>query len=304
MKRLIELIKLFPRASRFPFLVGSLIPVGIATALAYTEQGVFSILRLLLVAVVMSCAHLAVNFFNDYFDYRYGVDPPHPPRPFSGGSQVIQEGLQSPVEFLGQALVMTSLALAATIGLTLLSGPAVLAFTAVGAFLGYFYSARPLLLSWRGFGELTAGLCFGPLVMAGTYYVQVRDFSPAGLLLSLVPGALIAAVLFINQYPDRDTDRLAGKRTLIVQLGPRQALPVLYLLLAIGFLPLALESFLPLIASKGYLALLGLFPAVLAAGLLSGEKANWDESNPGRLMLISYSVTHTLLLLSIFFVKS
>lgn len=304
MKRLIELIKLFPRASRLPFLVASLIPVGLATALAYTEQGAFSVSRLLLVMVGMTGAHLAVNFFNDYFDYRYGVDPPHPPRPFSGGSQVIQEGLQSPAEFLGQALAMTSLALVAAVALALLSGPAVLLFSAVGAFLGFFYSARPLLLSWRGFGELTTGLCFGPLVMAGTYYVQVRDFSLASLLLSLVPGALISAVLLINQYPDHETDRLAGKRTLIVKLGPRRALPVLYLLLAIGFLPLALGSFSPWLASKGYLALIGLFPAVMAASLLSGNAANWNESNPGRLMLISYSATHLILLFSIFLVES
>lgn len=86
MKRLLHLIRLFPRASRYPFLIASLVPVTLGAALSYAEHNRFCPLTFALTVAGICGAHLAVNFFNDYFGHRYGVDQPHPPRPFSGGS--------------------------------------------------------------------------------------------------------------------------------------------------------------------------------------------------------------------------
>jgi 1,4-dihydroxy-2-naphthoate octaprenyltransferase len=306
MKRFLELARLFPRSSRLPFLIGSVIPVGLGTALAFVERGLFAPGRFTLTVLGMAGAHLAVNFFNDYFDFRYGVDTAHPPRPFSGGSQVIQEGLETPAEVLAQALLMSGLAVAAALALAAASGPGVLFFAALGGFLGYFYSARPLLLSWRGLGELVTGFCFGPLVVAGSYFVQAGHISAAGLVLSLVPGALITALLFVNQYPDYHQDLRAGKKTLVVRLGPRRALPLLYLLLAAAFAPLFLARALPhplappLPLPLVNLALVGLIPAALAAYFLTVEKEGRADNKPGQLMLVTYTVTLSLLLLGTF----
>ncbi len=300
-KRLAVLIKQFPRASRLPFLAGSMIPIGLGTALAYAEAGAVIHNRLFLAALGMAFAHLSVNLFNDYFDHRYGVDSAHPPRPLCGGSQVIQEGLETAGEIFGQALLMGAGAFLAAAALALRAGPAVFLFAIPGAFLGFFYSARPLLLSWRGLGELSTGICFGPLAVCGAYYVQLGRLSPTAALLSLVPGALITAVLFVNQYPDYRQDRLAGKKTLVVRLGPRRALPLLYLLLAVGFSPLLLGPpirLYPLPALPA--ACIGLIPAALAAYILFMQKEPAEDNKPGRLMLLSYTLTHSLLLLGLF----
>lgn len=300
-ERLPLLIKHFPRASRLPFLAGSMIPIGLGTALAYAESGVVIHARLFLAALGMAFAHLSVNLFNDYFDYRYGVDSAHPPRPLCGGSQVIQEGLETAGETLGQALLMGAAACIVGSALALQAGPAVLLFAVPGAFLGYFYSAPPLLLSWRGLGELSTGICFGPLAVCGAYYVQLGRLSPTAALLSLVPGALITALLFVNQYPDYRQDRLAGKKTLVVRLGPRRSLPLLYLLLAVGFIPLLIGVQIPLYPLQALPAFLGgLIPAALAAYILFIQKEPAEDNKPGRLMLLSYTLTHTLLLMGLF----
>lgn len=299
LKRLLHLIKLFPRASRYRYLIASLVPVTLGATLSYAEHNRFCLLTFALTLVGICGAHLAVNFFNDYFDHRYGVDQPHPPRPFSGGSQVIQEGLETPKEFLAQALILTAVAVVSTLALAALAGTGFLLFAFLGGFLGYFYSARPLLLSWRGLGELTTGFCFGPLAVAGSYYVQGGYLSTSGLFISLVPGALVGAVLYVNQFPDFNQDRRAGKITLPIKLGRRRAPSLLYLLLAIGFLPVFLGKLLPLSPSFAYLALVGLFPAFMAAGLLKCIPSGQDSSNPGRLMLISYTLTHLFLLLGV-----
>jgi 1,4-dihydroxy-2-naphthoate polyprenyltransferase len=302
LNRLFVLIKLFPRASRLPFLAGSIIPIGLGTALAYAEAGVVIHARLFLTMLGMACAHLSVNLFNDYFDHRYGVDTAHPPRPLAGGSQVIQEGLETAEEYLGQALFMGALAAGVAVVLALQAGPAVLLFAVPGAFLGYFYSARPLVLSWRGLGELSTGICFGPLAVGGAYYVQLGYLSPSAALLSLVPGALITALLFVNQYPDYRQDRRVGKITLVVRFGPRRSLPFLYLLLVVGFLPLltGLQARLyPLPAAAVLAALAGVIPAASAAYILFMQNEPAGDNKPGRLMLLSYTLTHSILLLAI-----
>ncbi len=301
MKRILLLIKLFPRASRLPFLVGSLIPVALGTSLAYREAGLFDHSRLLLTLLGITGAHLCVNLFNDYFDHRYGADTSHPPRSLCGGSQVLQEGLETPAETLAQALLCAALATGAALALAITTAePGVLLFAAAGGLLGYSYSAKPLLLSWRGLGELTTGLCFGPLVVAGSYYVQAAFISPASLVLSLVPGALITALLFVNQYPDYHDDRLAGKKTLVVRLGQRRSVPLLYLLLIAAFTPL-LPGPWSYLAPPSVIALAGFIPAAAAAALLSINKGKTGPDNkPGKLMLLSYTITLSLMVAGIF----
>ena len=301
LKRCFTLLLLFPRASRLPFLAGSLISVGLGTVLAYRECGSFAPFRFGLTILGMAGAHLAVNLLNDYFDYRYGVDSAHPPRPLSGGSQVIQEGLETPREYLAQALACGAVAILSALCLSYLAGPLVIYLACLGGFLGYSYSARPLLLSWRGLGELTTGLCFGPMVVAGSYFAQAGFISSTSLVLSLVPGALMALLLFVNQYPDCADDRRAGKKTLVVRIGPRRSLPLLYLLLGAAFIPLLPHPWLPLNPFiSGGAALSGIIPAAAAAGALLASRGEAVLGNlPGKLMLISYTLTLSLLVLGI-----
>lgn len=301
MKRLLELLKYFPRASRLPFLAGSLTPAALGISLAYRETGLFNLAALLLTLAGVTGAHLSVNLFNDYFDWLYEVDTAHPPRPLSGGSQVIQEGLETPAEIRIQALCCAAVAISSALGLTFINSNIImLLFASAGGILGYFYSARPLLLSWRGLGELSTGLCFGPLVVTGSYYGQAGFISPASLFLSLVPGALVSALLYINQYPDYHDDRLAGKKTLVVRLGLQPSLFLLYLFLAAGFIPLLPWpwSFLTPASTP---ALAGFAPATAAAASLTLKKGNCNPDNkPGKLMFISYTLTLSLMVAGIF----
>ena len=142
------------------------------------------------------------------------------------------------------------------IGLVIAAGrePAVLWLGLVGVGCAYFYQAPPLRLSYRGLGELTVALCYGPLIAAGTYLVQRGTVSLEVVLVSLPLGLLIAAFLWINEFPDYGADLSARKRTLVVQLGRRAASRVFVLAIAAAFGLLAL------------LPLFGLPPAVCLGG--------------------------------------
>ena len=57
-------------------------------------------------------------------------------------------------------------------------------------------------------------------MLLGAYVVQTGVLDPEPFLLSLVPGILIALILYVNEIPDRRSDASAGKRTLPVRLSP------------------------------------------------------------------------------------
>ena len=100
-----------------------------------------------------------------------------------------------------------------------------------GLFLGYFYTARPLrLVARRGLGELAIFLAFGPLLTLGTAYAISSETigflsNEFYMLLSLgVPfGFLTTNILYINQFPDAESDAKTGKNHLVVTLGKKAA---------------------------------------------------------------------------------
>ena len=55
--------------------------------------------------------------------------------------------------------------------------------------------------------------------VCGTYYVQAFTLTGDTFILSAISGVAIDALLFINNYRDRDQDRENGKQTLIVRWG-------------------------------------------------------------------------------------
>ena len=100
-----------------------------------------------------------------------------------------------------------------------------------GLFLGYFYTARPLrLVARRGLGELAIFLAFGPLLTLGTGYAISSETigflsSEFYMLLSLgVPfGFLTTNILYINLFPDAESDAKTGKNHLVVTFGKKAA---------------------------------------------------------------------------------
>jgi 1,4-dihydroxy-2-naphthoate octaprenyltransferase len=78
-------------------------------------------------------------------------------------------------------------------------------------------------------------LNFGPLATAGTIYALTGSLSLADFLIGVPIGLLTTAILWINQFPDEDSDRETGKINLVVMLGKRRARWGYLLLLGVAF---------------------------------------------------------------------
>jgi 1,4-dihydroxy-2-naphthoate polyprenyltransferase len=212
-------IFVYLRASRLPFLTGSLFPAAAATALAYFTDHTWNFLFFGLTILGVAALHLGANLINDYYD-SFGSDPLNRNfTPFSGGSRVIQNREMSPGQVKALAYLMLGLGVGCGLILIYLGRPWVALVGLLGLAAALFYSASPLQLMSGGLGELIIFLAFGPLLTWGAYYVQTGKLSLVGAAVSLPLAFLITAIIWINEFPDMEADLAAGKRHLVARLG-------------------------------------------------------------------------------------
>jgi len=225
------------REVRLPFMTAAVVPVFLGAAVALYDTGRFSPTLFILTLLGAVLAHAGANMANDYWDSRSGNDDINRWRsPFNGGTGLIQEGVLRPRHVHLAAL--TALGAAAAVGfyLSTVKGTAVLVLTLVGGVSAYFYTADPFHLAYHGLGEIMVGASFGPLLVAGADLVQAGSVSARAVAAAVPVGMLIAAVLYINQFPDYEADRAVGKAHWVVRLGTRRALPGLAGLLVGAYL--------------------------------------------------------------------
>jgi 1,4-dihydroxy-2-naphthoate octaprenyltransferase len=231
-------IFVYLRASRLPFLTGSLFPVAAATALAYFTDHTWNFLFFGLTILGVAALHLGANLINDYYD-SFGSDPLNRNfTPFSGGSRVIQNRQMSPGQVKTLAYLMLGLGVGCGLILIYLGRPWVALVGLLGLAAALFYSASPLQLMSSGLGELIIFLAFGPLLTWGAYYVQTGKLSLVGAAVSLPLAFLITAIIWINEFPDLSADLAAGKRHLVARLGLKLSRWVYAALMAAPFISL------------------------------------------------------------------
>ena len=230
---------------RLPFLTATVVPIllGAAVASKFVNIDWFYFTLTMLGGFFL---HIGTNTSNDYYDHISGTDEANYNYmvPFSGGSRSIQMGLITPKGMLTVAIV--TFVLSALVGIPLIykAGINILYLGIVGFLSGFFYTAPPFrFASRKGLGELLIGLNFGPLMVAGSFLVQtggemihINDAILAGIPI----GLLVAAIVFVNQFPDHDGDKATGKNNLVVVFGPEKA--------RIGYVALVVGAFVSIIA--------------------------------------------------------
>jgi 1,4-dihydroxy-2-naphthoate octaprenyltransferase len=163
---------------------------------------------------------IAANLANDLSDFRRGADAPDR----AGPTRAAAAGLLTPRQL--EAGVASVLALAGMVGLYLawVGGPILLALGALAMLAAVAYTGGPLPYGYRGLGEVFVFLFFGLVAVTGTAYLQTLRVDALAVAAAVPVGALITAILVVNNLRDRPTDARAGKRTLAVRFGDRFAM--------------------------------------------------------------------------------
>ncbi len=269
-----EKIMLWIKAIRAPFFSATIMSAVIAGALAYSE-GKFSWLYLFSAIFIIAGSNSGINLINDYFDHKSRNDELNKyPGPFSGGSRVIQDKLIRPRSILIAGI--SSFVIVSLVGLyfVIFVNLHLLWFGLAAVLLGYFYTASPLRLAYRGFGEILVFIKAGPLAVCGSYLLFTGNITLEAVLISIPQGLLLTAILFINEFPDYEADKLAGKRHIIVRIG-REKARIFYAVLIIA---IYLSVLIPVILQLMPIYLLAIFITLpLAIQAVSTALKNYND---------------------------
>ncbi len=205
---------------RANFLVLTVVTVFAGLAVSFYEHYTVNVLNAVLCLVGALLAHMAVNVFNNYFDYKLGVDKYTPKTPFSGGINLIVDGQIKPsTAFYTGALCFIGAALVGVYFLRIFFW-SLLPIVLYGAVSIYFYTAY--LSRFPALSEIIAGTNYGFIVL-GAALTQYGDVGLAGFAVFILVSILVGLLLFLNEFPDVEADRMAGRRHLVILLGRRKA---------------------------------------------------------------------------------
>ena len=248
---------------RPPFLVMPPVCVLLGISTAVWTHGEVNAIYAILAFVGALASHISVNAFNEYFDFRSGLDAKTQKTPFSGGSG----SLQARPEMARSAFLTAAIALAITalIGLYFLSirGWGLLPVGLLGIVIVYTYTTWILRNPWLSL--IAPGLGFGTLWVMGTNFVLTGEYTWTAFMASLVPFFLVNDLLLLNQFPDVEADREVGRRHFPIVIGRKASSYIYVAFLALTYLSIVLGVVLDFLPAFSLLGLVTLPIAVRAS---------------------------------------
>jgi 1,4-dihydroxy-2-naphthoate octaprenyltransferase len=228
------------RVIRIKFFVAGIPSVILGAAISWYLAQKFDLHIFLLTLIGVMLAMAGCYLFNEYFDFKSGVDvivKKEDITPYSAGSRMLPEGYVSPSSVLMAGIIFWFLACVVGVYLTMTRGLLTIILALLGFFAGALYALPPFKWAYRGIGEFLIGLAYGPLITLGSCYVQLMTLRlESAIAPSLVPGLLITAVILINEFPDFHADKKAEKKNLVVRIGRKSAVKLYIFLVTSPYL--------------------------------------------------------------------
>ena len=231
-------IKAWISAFRLRTLPLALASIGMGSFLAAAENK----FRIDIVAwCILTTLFLQIlsNLANDYGDTKHGADSIHR----SGPKRAVQSGIISANEMKKGIFIFALLSLLSGLmllwvslgqeGFYLFILFLIIGLVAIWAAINYTAGSKPY--GYAGLGDISVFIFFGLVGVAGTYFLQTHQFDTSILLPAASLGFFSTGVLNINNIRDIDSDKLAGKHSIPVRIGPTKARIYHTLLLLFGF---------------------------------------------------------------------
>ena len=247
--------------ARLNFLSLTLVCIMLAASVSWYNHAVISGVTLALVLLIALAAHISVNAFNEYFDFKSGLDFLTDKTPFSGGSGSLlrQQGAATATLVLASSSLL--LVIVVGIYLTTVQGWQLLLIGIPGVALIYAYTQyinrSPLLCL------LAPGVGFGFFMTLGASWVLSNGVSSTALLCAAIVCCLVSNLLLLNQFPDVEADNQVGRRHYAIVLGRQRSAVIFVVLMLLSYLLLLAGIVANILPPHSLLVLLSLPMAIL-----------------------------------------
>jgi 1,4-dihydroxy-2-naphthoate octaprenyltransferase len=249
----------FVRLARPVFLYGGFAGVALGAAVAAWSGRRLDLTTYLWAQFLVTSFHLMTHYANDYFDRA--ADANGRRTAWAGGSGVLVQGDLPPRVALLAALACAALGLAASARFALAGNGTVAGVGITILVLAWCYSAPPVRLAARGWGELDVVAVVAVLVPFAGFAAFAGRIDDAIVTAVMPPAAAMFAMMLCVELPDGASDAVAGKRNLIVAWGPARA----WQLITVAVIVAAASALGTALRLHGGAALLVLAPPAAAA---------------------------------------
>ncbi len=281
-------------AIRYHFVPPSIFPATLGALVAWAVDRTFYPFYFLLVMIGVVFNHIALNMADDYFDYKHAVDrlKPEEKNPYTGGSGTLSSGLIKPLAMARAVTLLFIVTIAIGLFLTITRGLPVLLFGLVGIFSSIFYTAPPIKFSHYGLGEIGLLLNFGTTIGLGSYFVQSQKIGFEPFVATLPLGIMLFSMIVINEIPDYQEDRLAGKLTLVARYGKKTGVKLYIISWVFTYGIIILASLLGVMPLCGLLSLISMPLALRSIWSLRRDFENPRALAPANFdMIKAHSLT-------------
>ncbi len=213
-------------------LTAAIVPVVVATALAFADHQTVKYWVTAFAVLSATFIQIGTNFINDAIDFKKGADT----HERVGPKRVTQSGLLSEKKVMVGGFICFAFATAFGVPLVLEGGLPILIIGLISLAMGYCYTGGPYPLAYRGLGDFFVLIFFGLVAVCGTYYLHAGVVSNSAVIAGLQVGFHATVLIAINNLRDAPLDAKVNKRTLAVRLGPKGARIEIVLLVVLPFL--------------------------------------------------------------------
>ena len=216
-----------------PFTLPALwLPVSMAAAWAFQKTGAWDAGLFVFTLLSGTFIQTAVNFFNDGWDFKAGVDTARR----KGPSRLTQSGVVSFKTTMGFGFGSCAAAVLFALPLIARGGASIAVLGAVSLVAAYMYSATRFAFSKTGLSDIAAVLFFGLFAAGGAGYIQTLQYDPDCIYLGIQCGLWALSLLIVNHLRDEEEDRKSGRKNPVTLYGREAGLLELALAQALIYL--------------------------------------------------------------------
>lgn len=204
-------------------LTAAFIPVFVGTVFAYVEEQIFKADLFLVMLLACLLIQIAVNMFNEYYDYVRGLDNE---QSVGIGGTIVRDGV-APKTVLRLGFALFGISIILGIYICMQSSWWIAVIGLASMLVGYLYTGGPIPIAYTPFGELASGLLMGTVIIAISYFIQTLSVTKEVIFVSIPVAIFIGSILLANNIRDLDGDKENGRKTIAILLGRKNAIKFL-----------------------------------------------------------------------------
>lgn len=297
MKKNQSKIKLIIKLGRLHFLFPGFLLFLLGYLIAIYSGIYLNLSKFLFGYFIFSLAHLSISYSNNYFD-RFS-DQNSKKTIFTGGSKILIDHpeLSRITIHIAIFLLIFSVIAATIFAIVHLYSFWFVFFVLFGGLIGYFYSAPPLKLSYRGLGEVVSIISIGFLIPGMGALTASSSLVPS-LITFIFPLSCYGLFFILTvEIPDLESDKIAKKSNIVVKLGRKIGIILIIIstgLATISIFILEMFGLLSIYLPFGLFTLISLFPFFVS--IIGSLKPSNRREELNRLVKINMTSIITFIL--------